>query len=315
MHLTQKKVRAVAFCFDSRYAQYCAVAIFSLLINNGWSLKLFCVHSEDVSTEDKELILRVCGTFGTKVTFIDATAKLSRHQYGPSPLLPHVSSATWIRLFLPELLVTEDTILYLDCDVIVDSNLDALFDINLSEYAFAGAEDRRGGLVSQISEMYKNPYINTGVLLMNLRRLRDENFIQETEELFIKHEKALSFGDQCLINIYGKDRKLTFSDEFNFLASPLMKELSKEDWLAALGKKKIFHFISATKPWHDNARQHYQDLWWSYAKLLKSKRLRLIENNRLSDLLYKCQSLDESGNFAESSRLKSAIIESILATR
>ena len=44
--------------------------------------------------------------------------------------------------------------------------------------------------------------INSGVMLMNLTRLRDSNFTSWIQEYYRMYAKKISFGDQCLLNIY-----------------------------------------------------------------------------------------------------------------
>lgn len=63
-----------------------------------------------------------------------------------------------------------DKALFLDCDTIVQKDLSPLWDIDLTDYYFAAVkqkDDGRGG------EYFKGDYFNTGVLMCNLKKLRD----------------------------------------------------------------------------------------------------------------------------------------------
>lgn len=69
-------------------------------------------------------------------------------------------------------ILTEDKILYLDIDTLVLNDLTDLWNINITNYALAGwPEDPNIGASSVKKSM--NGYINAGVILMNLKFIRE----------------------------------------------------------------------------------------------------------------------------------------------
>ena len=60
-----------------------------------------------------------------------------------------------------------DRILSLDCDTIVNDNISDLWDIPLDNYYIAGVKEPKKSKGRKI-------YINTGVLLFNLKKLRED---------------------------------------------------------------------------------------------------------------------------------------------
>ena len=60
-----------------------------------------------------------------------------------------------------------DRILSLDCDVIVKENISDLWDIPLDGYYLAGAKEKK-------KSNSNRTYINTGVLLFNLKKWRED---------------------------------------------------------------------------------------------------------------------------------------------
>ena len=87
--------------------------------------------------------------------------------------------------YLPKAL---DRVLYLDPDVIINGSLEELYGLDMGGYYFAAASHVKG-LVQKVNELRldmdgESPYINSGVLLMNLALLRQE---QREEEIGRAH--------------------------------------------------------------------------------------------------------------------------------
>ncbi len=103
-----------------------------------------------------------------------------------------------LRLFADRV-INEDKILYLDTDIMVNKSLDELFNIDLGDYEYAGARDYLG-------RVFINPrYINSGVLLLNLKRIRETKLFQKClDELKIK---KYAFPDQTVLNKFVLKKK------------------------------------------------------------------------------------------------------------
>ncbi len=97
----------------------------------------------------------------------------------------HISTAAFGRILIPKL-ISEDKVLYLDSDIIVDANLDAVFAIDFGEnmlYAvpdFYGPHkfDEQGYVIDDEIGEY-----NTGVLLINNKRWREEKVADRLLEM------------------------------------------------------------------------------------------------------------------------------------
>ena len=105
----------------------------------------------------------------------------------------------YYRLFAARYLPTEiDRVLYLDPDIVVNGNLQELYDTPLNGYLFAAAthvrEIMRKINVLRLGMHEDGTYINSGVLLMNLKLLREE---QDYQKVF-KYIKKYNKGQACL---------------------------------------------------------------------------------------------------------------------
>lgn len=109
---------------------------------------------------------------------------------------------TLMRLALPIMLPEEKRVLWLDVDTIVEEDISELFDTLMGDCYVAGVPEP-----SRCKEPFM--YINTGVLLMDLEKLRDGKC---NEFLGFVGKHILKFPDQDCINLLcqGKIKKLDF---------------------------------------------------------------------------------------------------------
>ena len=88
-----------------------------------------------------------------------------------------------LRLF-SDLIDLPSKILYLDTDTMINKDISSLFNIDITNYEFAGVVDRLGRFFID-----KN-YINSGVLLLNLEMIRKTDLFKNVREL-VKHAKEI----------------------------------------------------------------------------------------------------------------------------
>lgn len=155
------------------------------------------------------------------------------------------SIETYSRLFcafyLPE---NVDRILYLDVDMICTGDISELYDISLEGKIWAGAEDRdieeKDLLRLGLPKDYK--YINAGVALINVEKLRKNYSEQDILEPIIKNHREWIYLDQDFVNkIFAGDIKVV-SNKYNLLAKSTRYSSLKE-------KPLIIHYAGSVKPW------------------------------------------------------------------
>lgn len=159
--------------------------------------------------------------------------------------------------YLPESL---DRVLYLDPDIIVNGSLDALYALPMDHYYFAAAS-HVGELLSRFNQLRldmgdNDPYINSGVMLMNLERLRAEQDEDAVFRFMHEHKKSLLLPDQDVISglygsrIYPLDPfRYNMTERLYARHAPFEKELDL-DWVRQ--NAVIIHYCGRNKPWKDN---------------------------------------------------------------
>lgn len=173
-------------------------------------------------------------------------------------LLPHTTISTIDRLLLPELLGGLDRVLYLDIDVLVQADVAELFRTELGdaplaakltrfEYWKSGARlvgkaslaldperawDLRRRLHKQGSLAF--PTFNAGVIVMNLARMRRDDF----SRCHIPLVERYAMNDQDALNVYARSEIVVLGEEWNYVPA--------QDYC---DKPKIIHWAGQVKPW------------------------------------------------------------------
>ncbi|XP_050435898.1 glucoside xylosyltransferase 1 [Adelges cooleyi] len=117
------------------------------------------------------------------------------------------------RLFLPSVLSHLDSILYVDTDTLFLNNVADVwrhFTLMNSSQLAALVPEHEDMNVGWYNRFAKHPYygklgLNSGVMLMNLTRMREFDWIGKLAPILEKYRQQLTWGDQDIINIIFHD--------------------------------------------------------------------------------------------------------------
>ena len=167
-------------------------------------------------------------------------------------------------------------ILYLDADTLVINSLKELYETEFDgNYYIATTHIKK--VLHKLNEIRLNikedePYINTGVLLMNLEALRKINIEKEVKEFVKENEKKLLLPDQdIIVSIYGDKIKLVDSLKYN-LGERTLNTYNINHPQNPIGLKwickntVIIHYYGRNKPWN---KQYIGKLNCFYNKIEK----------------------------------------------
>jgi lipopolysaccharide biosynthesis glycosyltransferase len=194
---------------------YCAVA--SALSHLSWKTSVnLWVLDGGISQASKDRLERLVDRFGNHVRpeFVRVAPSVFRY----APLGPGRSHMAYCRLLLPQLLDVP-RLIYLDCDVLVFRDLSELFDLKLSPGKVLAAvpdsetltlSDDSYTLARTMNLPADGRYFNSGVMLMNLKELRKENFTERSLEFFKIWRGTYRFWDQSAFNflLHGRIQEL-----------------------------------------------------------------------------------------------------------
>lgn len=131
------------------------------------------------------------------------------------------------RLFLPSLLNKTDATLYVDTDIVFLSPVEDIWSHfnNFNSSQIAGlSPEHEDTQIGWYNRFARHPFygplgVNSGVMLMNLTRMRTFNWENQIFPLYKKYKSQITWGDQDLINIlfyYHPDKLYIFSCIFNY---------------------------------------------------------------------------------------------------
>lgn len=144
----------------------------------GTLMRVFVLH-RSLTTEDFTALERSVDE--SALTLVPVAA--DPHLLPQAPTTDRYPMEMYDRIFAAFQLPQElERVLYLDPDLVVNHPLDSLWELPLEEYFFAAASHVAKGMEKfnaiRLQSETPGPYINSGVLLMNLPVLRREQQIQ-----------------------------------------------------------------------------------------------------------------------------------------
>lgn len=267
MH-TNKTIN-ISFCFDKRFLMQTCVAITSLLVsaNNKCAYRIYCIISADLSEKDLQPVRLIVSNFSknSRLIFLYKNSNYD-NAYIPANK-GEWSKAVYYRLMLPDLLPDIDKIIYLDSDTIILKDLTELDNMELNDNLLLGCLDFLNNdiLWKQRFNNYwlaldKNKCFNTGMLVMNLKKIREEKLSQKWIELAKKEIRCV---DQDVLNstCLGKIGLLDTVYNRAVVDKTKIKSIITEE---EFNKTVIMHYVYP-KPWFEKSL--YSDIWWKFAKM------------------------------------------------
>lgn len=252
MSSLQKEPFNVCFCFTDgtgRYYRHPLVAMVSVFENTKYRLRVHFLCDETVSEINKKLFMTIAERYGQEIIFYTVP---DFERSVTDNVRACFGKGTLFRLFLPEL-VREERVLYLDCDVVCTLDIAELFNLDMKDLPAAGVLDigqhRDRKSRERLQELGYNSahYINAGVMLWNLEKMRKDYADCKDMTLSSIAGGKLKYPDQDALNAYFQERGLNICilpEKYNFMIG--VGDRAYLDLSEYSGK--IFHY-TRDKPW------------------------------------------------------------------
>ncbi len=272
---------------DNNYAPYLSVLIFSIMKNaneeNDYEFIILetsiCEQNKDklnlLAKSEKNLSLRF-------INLADIACEYNFH------LGDRYTAETYYKLFLPQLLKEYSKVIWLDVDTVVLDDVAKLYNIDISEYSIGATINMENFLLFGEAEQSKEyfektlqlsdpaKYFQSGVLLLNLEKMRAHKEQEQLLELATKHD--FRYVDQDVLNFFYKGNIKFIDQAWN--VSNVMMEWTDEyiakhfhmhqdefnQFIIAKESPKIIHYCGPSKPWFD-ADVYRVSTWWKHMKL------------------------------------------------
>lgn len=246
------------------YNRHAGVTLLSLLENSSLPVTAHLLYDANLSkgkeaeeAYNKSCYQKIADRYGCELYF--------HHVELPEWIedVPSVNSYTpgaLLRLYLPELLPEINKIIYLDCDMVVLTDISKLWANELADIILgACSDDIRFNVTKRIRDFYTNKeisvdsYFNSGTLLLNLEKMRDENFTKKIFDWLFNNKDVL-YPDQDMLNWYCHNHYLCLDRKYNIL----VRSTNESDF-----DDSIIHYLGGQKPWK-KYNGKIDDYYWKY---------------------------------------------------
>lgn len=227
-----------------------AVMIHSLLHNNRQVDEIFLLTQG--AAGDIERIGEVCSSFGVPLRVINPTVGALGD--APGKIHGQRTEAMYYRLQADRLLPESvDRVLYLDADLIVRKNLQALWD-ELPENCYLAAATLHSSMKDKaFVDGFGGRYFNSGVMVLNLKLWRRDGISAACARFVLEHPEQIRFHDQCVLNHVCRPwHEVGITWNFNRSVGSRRAHiwgLTAGQFEAIGADPAIVHYIGADKPW------------------------------------------------------------------
>jgi lipopolysaccharide biosynthesis glycosyltransferase len=262
----------IACASNAGYLPHVAAMLQSLAASNPLrDLTVHYLHDESLDAGMQEQLRGMAAQLGLRLELLHPASTLM----GELPRFQRWSPLIWYRVFLPQLLPQLEQVLYLDADTLVLQDLRPLWHTPLEGSLLAAVAQHQamdGGSDLQHLGVTKHSYFNSGVLLMDLQKMRAEHVSERVIEIGAAHAGRIAFPDQDAYNLACAGRWLPLHPKWNCFASVL---LAGERWRQdtedlrfeeASASPAILHFEGSVfaKPWHARCLHPHRQLYRAY---------------------------------------------------
>lgn len=268
----------VFFASDKNYLPYLSVAIISLIekANNEDAYKIYVLSPDlvdsdfaEIDKKGKDIQIRVVD-IKEKIETIRAYARL-RDYY---------SLSIYSRLFIPEMFSNYKKVIYVDSDIVLNSDIANLFNIDIGNNLLGAVADETVqnneqfiDYIKKIIGVDEEHYFNSGVLVMNLDKFRELDIEHHFYEWLSSDATNTVAPDQDYLNMFCKGN-VTYLEK-GWDKMPLGEKLEDE-------KLYLIHYNMFMKPWKYKDIM-YGEYFWNYAKKTKYYDMFLHQADNYSD--------------------------------
>lgn len=286
-----EKNHPIVICFDDNYS-HSGGALINSIVKNSSSENNYdiLVLENGVSQKNKDRLLSLVNDHDNfKIRFFNVN---SFDEIKSVHTRAHFSPATYARLFIPRVFKSQEKVLFIDADTVVNHDVAELLDEDLGDNLVAAVKDivmegfvkykaisdhhtgamEAGEYLSDYLEM-EDPdgYFQAGLIVFNLKKMREEDTFSKLIETL--NDKLYWFLDQDIMNkvFHGRVKYLPLNwnvfhgngNTFEFF--PGLKFSTFSEFLKARKAPRMVHYAGDQKPWN-NLNVDFSDMYWGYLR-------------------------------------------------
>ena len=181
------------------------------------------------------------------------------------------------KFFMHLLIPGYDKMIYINWDTLVFSDLEELFNIDLEDNYFSGFLSNDNNSIYNNFNLPIDKRINTNVLLINTKKLNEDNKIDELKEIYNKYKENKNMNEKVMINIIFNNDTSILPPKYgmpNFdivdIGLKYNENISenyrydKDEFIASFYEPSIIDLFC--EPWKYGNKCKHSEAWWYYAK-------------------------------------------------
>lgn len=263
------------FSIDEHFAVQLKTLLFSIKQNTPHKKFHVFILQKKMRNQDQNELQRFCDLLGMECSWLE----IKKEKFHHAPKTKRYPETIYYRLLAQNYLPPEiEKIIYLDADILCINDLSSLYQLNIEDFLYAAASHSQltnfTNVVNKVRlKMYEaEEYYNSGVLLINVPKARQEIKADELDEFVEKNGSTLLLPDQDILNSLYASKIYSIPDQiYNYDArkSLVYEMISSGSWdLDWVIEHTVFlHFCGRDKPWKKDYRSKFALLYKHYAHL------------------------------------------------
>ncbi|GHS89098.1 hypothetical protein AGMMS49957_11720 [Synergistales bacterium] len=240
------------------YSRHAGVVMTSIFEHTKSQVCVHILHDETLTDGNRARFEETADTYGQSVEFHDVSLFMEQmSEYALQHARKGHSIGALFRLSSPDILKIDKAI-YLDVDIIVNMNIQELWDIPMEGRSLAGARDMPIGRFSAAAFRRKlmgcdwKDYVNSGVLIMNLSQIREKyNLLQQSAQWYKYCRSYSHLVDQNFLNS-------CFRGDIKIIDARFNNGNARDNNSA----NSILHSMGIAKPWNGLTGSVIDRLYW-----------------------------------------------------
>ncbi len=311
----------IIYVFDEQYAEATIVSAISVLQNNKEKLEFHLIYPSRMDDPKNVVEQEILSQGGEVIKHPFLDESVPKYKISFLPIRGEKGFQPWKNTIFMKLkiheIVERDKVIFIDGDTLVGNCLNTLFHLELEDKIMAAVPDNLSNNTSkywQDKGAHLSHYFNTGVMLLDLKKLREFNFSEKCELASIKFGKFCQYADQDLYNIVLNREVNILLPDFNIQAWWGNTDKRWKQQLSSC-KKGILHFVGNVKPWHLWHRPNVIKHWKSFSDQAKTLDINFTNIETIEQAIYYSRCLDLEEKYLQASDLKTKIIQKLLVVR
>jgi len=249
---------------NGTYSRHIGVAMASVMYNSTLPVCCHILHDETLTDDNRQNFVETAKNIGNrhslflqhKVKFVDVSEYYSDYTKDLDELCGVFSKGMTFYFTLPEA-IHENKVIVLDGDTVTNLDISKLWATDMGNSIVAATHDVQEYSIPGIVNQKANCYFNSGVLLLNLEKMRTETETKGTllsRGLKYFRDFSPKYPDQDFMNYEYYGRVHFLDRHFDMIEHSTQEDLAAE---------KIWHFCGR-KPWNEPIGSNVELLYWKY---------------------------------------------------